>query len=160
VNENNGMLMDIETHVQRLLNSFSKWTGGELIARSGNPADDAKRLFDAPFIVVSHGTQSDPILNYGNRAALKLWSLDWEQLTRMPSRLTAEPMHQAERAQFMAQVAREGFVRGYRGVRIASTGRRFYIEDATIWNVLDESGSVCGQAATFSKWQDLEARGS
>jgi len=37
-------------------------------------------------------------------------------------------------------------------VRIASTGRRFLVENALIWNVVDEKGQRVGQAATFSQW--------
>src|ERR1043165_1608123 len=138
-------MLSIESHVQRLVNSFKKWTGRELIVRSDDPASEAKALFDAPFVIVSHGTEADPILNYGNRAALELWEVDFETLTRMPSRTTAEPMHRDERERFMNQVRRAGFVSGYGGVRISSTGKRFRIQDAVIWNVLDESGTGCGQ---------------
>ncbi|MCZ6804584.1 MAG: MEKHLA domain-containing protein [Proteobacteria bacterium] len=42
-----------------------------------------------------------------------------------------------------------------RWVRISSTGNRFWVEDATIWNLLDEKGIYCGQAAVFYKWSDL-----
>ncbi len=142
----------IEAHVQRMLNSYRHWTGQELIARSGDPAMDAKALFDAPFVVVSHGTEANPILNYGNQTALTLWEMDWDRLTRMPSRETAEPMHRDEREQFMTRVRRDGFLSGYEGIRIASSGKRFRIEKALIWNLLDKNGTVCGQAATFSTW--------
>lgn len=142
----------IETHVQRMLDSYRHWTGRELIARSGNSATDAATLFDAPFVIVSHGTEANPILNYGNRAALNLWELDWEHLTKMPSRETAEPMHRDERDRFMASVRRDGFLSNYSGIRIASSGKRFRIENALIWNLLDENGAICGQAATFSSW--------
>lgn len=144
--------MDIIQHVQRMLDSYRRWTGRELIERCGSPGDQARALDLAPFIVVSHGTQEDPILNYGNQAALELWEVDFETLTKMPSRTTAEPMHREERAQFMSRVKTEGFLSGYRGVRISSTGRRFFIENAVIWNLLDESGNLCGQAASFSTW--------
>ena len=142
----------IENHVQRLLDSYRLWTGKELVARHGDPAADAKALFDAPFIVVSHGTQANPILNYGNQAALNLWELDWDHLTRMPSRETAEPMHREEREQFMTRVRRDGFLSDYEGIRIASSGRRFRIQNALIWNVFDENKTICGQAATFAAW--------
>jgi MEKHLA domain len=52
----------------------------------------AEELFAAPFVIVSHDTQADPVLNYGNRAALTLWEMSWEELTRTPSRLTVEPV--------------------------------------------------------------------
>ncbi len=144
--------MDLSGHVQRLLNSYRHWTGQELIARSGDPDGDVRALNASRVIIVSHGTEADPILNYGNRAALELWEMDFAQLASMPSRLTAEPMHRDERAQFMSRVKTEGFLRGYKGIRISRTGKRFMIEDAVIWNVLDESGAVIGQAAAFSKW--------
>ena len=66
--------------------------------------DQSERLFFAPFVVVSHDSQSDPHLNYGNHRALALWEMDWEELRNTPSRLTAEPMNRAERA----RMRREG----------------------------------------------------
>ncbi len=149
-------MTDIETHVQRMLDSYRHWTGRELIVRNGDPSLDAVALFDAPFVIVSHGTEANPILNYGNRAALKLWELDWERLTRMPSRETAEPMHRDERERFMDSVRRDGFLSNYSGIRIASSGKRFRIENALIWNLVDDHGNICGQAATFSNWTPVE----
>jgi len=32
-------------------------------------------MFEAPFVLISHGTEDDPILNYGNRVALWLWQM-------------------------------------------------------------------------------------
>jgi hypothetical protein len=40
------------------------------------PSDVAQFLFEAPFVVVSHGIEANPILNYGNKKALTLWELD------------------------------------------------------------------------------------
>jgi len=59
-------------HVQLLLDSFARLLGRELITREGSAADQATRLFQAPFIVVSHGTETDPVLNDGNATALAL----------------------------------------------------------------------------------------
>lgn len=143
-------------HTQVLLNSFRHFVGRELIARTGDPHDEAQRLFNAPFVVVSHGTQDDPILNYGNLTALQLWETDLPSLTSMPSRLTAEPMHRDERAILMARAKRDGFVDDYRGIRISSTGKRFLIERAIVWNLIDASGIRVGQAATFSEWTRLQ----
>jgi hypothetical protein len=142
--------------IQRLLDSHRRWTGRELIARSGSPEDQAATLFAAPFVVASHGIETDPILNYGNRMALELWELTWEQFTRTPSRLTAEPVNQAERERMLTQAAERGFLDDYRGVRISSSGRRFLVENALVWNVVDEAGKKLGQAATFAQWKFLE----
>ncbi len=111
--------------------------------------------FEVPFVLVSHGTEADPILNYGNAAALALWEMSWEELTRTPSRLTAEAPNREERARLLAAVAECGFIDDYSGVRISKTGRRFRIAQATVWNLLDERGQDAGQAATFSRWEFL-----
>jgi len=115
----------------------------------------ARRLYEAPFVLVSHGTQLDPILNYGNAAAQLLWEMSWEELTRTPSRLTAETLERDERARLLAAVAAQGFIDDYAGVRISKTGRRFLIHRATVWNLITEEGESCGQAATFSVWEFL-----
>jgi hypothetical protein len=137
---------------QRLLESFRHWTGRELIERHGDSECQSRLLFESPVVVVSHGTEADPILNYGNQTALDLWAMTWEQLIATPSRLTAEPVNRAEREWMLAQAQLRGFIDTYRGVRISGTGRRFLLENAFIWNVLDARHQRIGQAATFSKW--------
>jgi len=142
----------IREWTQLLLNSFRHWIGRELLERVGDSDYQAHALFQAPFVVVSHGREADPLLNYGNQVALKLWELSWEQLVKTPSRLTAEPVNRAERERMLEQAGERGYVDTYRGVRITSTGRRFLVENALIWNVVDAEGQRVGQAATFSEW--------
>ena len=146
----------VVTWCQLLLDSYRHWTGRELLARTGNAEEQARVLFTAPFVVVSHGTEADPILNYGNRIAMELFELDWAQLTRMPSRFTAEPLNQAERERMLAQAAAYGYLDDYRGVRISSSGRRFLVENALVWNVVDQTHKLHGQAATFARWSNLK----
>ncbi len=138
-----------------LLDSFYRWTGRELLERVGTAEDQARALFTAPFVVVSHGTEDDPVLNYGNQAALDLWEYTWEQLTKTPSRLTAEPGERAERERMLAEAASRGYIDDYRGVRISRSGRRFLVEHAVVWTVIDQAGVRRGQAATFSRWSYL-----
>ena len=140
---------------QRLLESYRHWTGRELIERQGDPEFHARVLFESPIVVVSHGTEADPILNYGNQKALELWQMTWEQLIKTPSRLTAEPINRAEREGMLEQARQRGFIDTYRGVRISGSGRRFLVENALIWNVLDAGCQRIGQAATFSHWVPL-----
>ena len=142
-------------HVQSLLDSFAQRLGRELIPRDGSPVEQAERLFRAPFVVVSHGTEADPILNYGNAAALALWEMTPEELRRTPSRLTAEPLHRDERARLLERTRRDGYVDDYAGVRISKTGKRFRIEQAIVWNLTDSAGVHSGQAATFGHWTPL-----
>ncbi len=144
-------------HIQLLLYSFHHWTGNTLIpiADRKSPSEIANLLFNADFVIVAHGTQADPILNYGNQKALDLWKMDWQTFTSTPSRYTAEQMESNEREHLLAQVKSQGYISGYRGIRIASNGDRFYINQAIIWNVVDQEGKLWGQAATFRNWDAI-----
>ena len=135
--------------------SFKHWTGRELLPGVAPGEALVTGLFDAPFVLVSHGTEADPILNYGNQSALNLWEMTWAELTRTPSRLTAEAPNREERARLLAQVTRHGFIDNYSGVRISKSGRRFRIHQAIVWNLLTEAGEPAGQAAMFERWEFL-----
>ncbi|MFP4247910.1 MAG: MEKHLA domain-containing protein [Halochromatium sp.] len=136
--------------------SYQRLTGRDLIIADTNPSP-AEALYHAPFVVLSHGTEPDPIFNYANLSAQRLFEMTWAQLTAMPSRLSAEPLSREERAHLLAAVAEHGFIDDYRGVRVSSSGRRFMIEQATVWNLTDAQGRPAGQAATFAQWTLLLA---
>jgi hypothetical protein len=138
-----------------LLTSYHHWIGADLIEPAGDPASQSHMLFHSPFVLVSHGIEQDPLLNYGNRMALSLWELSWDELIRTPSRLTAEPVNRADREGMLEQARTNGHIRNYCGVRISKSGRRFLIEGAVVWNVVDSTGHRLGQAATFSDWRFL-----
>lgn len=143
-------------HTQNLLRSFRHWFGRELwVSDRDDPHGIAEDLFYAPIAVLSHGTESDPIFNYGNQTALQLWEMDWADFTQMPSRLSSEPDLRKGRSQLLAIADQQGYLTDYEGVRISKTGQRFSIEQAIIWKVLDGEGKVCGQAATFDRWKPL-----
>ncbi|MFY4728751.1 MEKHLA domain-containing protein [Nitrospira sp. BLG_2] len=138
-----------------LLDSYRHWTGKHLIEHTPSAKQQARMLFEASIIVVSHGVEQDPILNYGNQTALDLWELSWDQFIKTPSRLTAEADDRAEREKMLERAKLNGYFDGYRGVRISSTGRRFLVERALIWTVIDLAETPIGQAATFSRWSNL-----
>lgn len=140
-------------HTQILLDSFRRLLRRELIDRSGTPEDQSRRLFEAPFVVVSHGTEADPILNYGNQTALSLWEMGLPALLATPSRLTAEPAHRDERARLLELTSRQGYCDEYSGIRISATGKRFRIQNAIVWNLHDGEERRVGQAATFDSWE-------
>ena len=147
-------------HVALLLASLRRWTGRDLVDPRLPVVEQARQIFYARFAVLSHNTAADPILNYGNRAGMDLFELTWQELTQTPSRLTAEPGHRDERARLLDAVTRNGFIDDYRGIRISKTGRRFLIENATVWNLLDENGAHYGQAAAFRAWKYVDAEGT
>ena len=142
-------------HSQHLLNSFKAFTNQDLIDRTSSLDVQARNLFEAKFVIVSHNTNQDPIFNYGNQAALDLWDFDWTQFTKLPSRLSAEPLAQIHRDRLFQEVRVQGYITNYRSVRISRTGKRFWVENATIWTVTDSTGTFLGQAATFSKWTPI-----
>jgi hypothetical protein len=117
---------------------------------------DARWLYrEAPFAVLSHNTDPDPRFIYANRAAQACFEYSWEEFTTLPSRLSAEAPNRAERERLLEAVARNGFMSGWRGLRISKSGRRFWIEDGVVWQLIDKDGAWRGQAATFSTWRDV-----
>jgi hypothetical protein len=140
---------------QILARSLKHFTQRDLLPGNFSPPELAEKIFHAPFVVVSHGTEADPVLNFGNAAALALWEMSWTEFTRTPSRLTAEAPDREERARLLAAVTEHGFIDDYSGVRISKSGRRFRIAQATVWNLLTEAGQPCGQAAMFREWELL-----
>lgn len=142
-------------HAELLIAGYRRITGRELVERKGSREDVARALYEAPYGVVSHGPGDDPVFNYGNRTALRLFEMCWRDFIALPSRESAEAVNRAERQKLLGRVSQSGFVDDYQGVRISSTGRRFRIEEATVWNVVDESDVYHGQAAVFFRWSEL-----
>jgi len=142
-------------HTPLLLASYRRWLGKELIpvGAGDDPVTLARRLFEAPRVVLSAAADPDRTLQYANAAALALWETDWATITRLPSRETAEPDERAARERLLERVRADGHITDYSGVRISRSGRRFRIHRATVWNLVDTHGHFCGQAATFTEWE-------
>jgi hypothetical protein len=147
--------------VQRMLSSYAHWTGSELcldlgLGRLAGEAEAvAGVIHQLPWVVVAHGMGPDPLFVYANRCALALWEIDWAAFTALPSRRSADDAHVAERSRWLATAAAQGYVTGCHGERVSAGGRRFWIEQVTIWNVLDEAGAALGQAAAYRSWRHL-----
>ena len=137
-----------------IISSFYKATGKHLI--DPTLSDQTKALFNADFGVVSHGTQSDPIFNYGNKSALHLFEFTWQDFTQLPSKYSAQAKTQEERSRLLKQVNQQGYIDDYQGVRISSTGTRFFVERAIVWDVIDDEGNYRGQAAALYEWSSIE----
>jgi hypothetical protein len=135
-----------------IVESFRRVTGGELVRPYG---ETLSQLWNAPTVVVAHGTEPDPIFFYGNRAALDLFGMAAQEFIQLPSRLSAEPDARGERSRLLAEVSEKNFISDYSGIRIAKSGHRFVIERAIVWNLLALDGSVHGQAACFEHWRLL-----
>lgn len=145
--------------VQLILDSYRHWFEAELISREGTPIEQAQRLFEAPMAVFSHGTEADPIYNYGSAQGLALWERSWAELTAMPSRQSAaeSESEQQERYQVLTDSRNLGYKQDFSGTRITKSGRVVHIENFKLWDLLDTSGQYRGQAAVFSKWTFLDS---
>lgn len=130
--------------------SYQRLTDKPLIGEVSADGEALRRaLWEAPRAIVAHGTEADPIFFYGNRLALQLFEMSFEEFARLPSRLSAEPLALEAREKLLEKATRQGYVDGYSGMRIAKSGRRFMITDCTVWNLADEAGALHGQAAVF-----------
>lgn len=143
----------LSDHVLLLADSYARLSGRQLLA-GADTQELAYHVWQAPFALVSHGTEADPVFNYANLTALRLFEMDLEAFTRLPSRLSAETKNREARAALLRRVSEHGYIDDYSGVRISASGRRFVIRDAVVWNVVDHQGRYRGQAAMFAHWHD------
>lgn len=145
----------IVQHSLLLTDSFRKATGQTLIAGDFTSQELANTLYQAPFVLLSHGTQADPIFNYANKTAQHLWEMPLSDFTQLPSRLSAEPIAVAERQAMLNEAKQKGYISNYNGVRVSRTGKRFIIKNAILWNIYNAADTYQGQAATFKEWEFL-----
>lgn len=137
-----------------LVSSFKLLTGKNILVSGIDSDSISRKIFFAPYAVMSHGTEEDPVFNYANQCALDLFEITWENFIKLPSKYSAEADSQGERDRILKQVAENGYADDYSGVRISNKGRRFKIKNATVWNIIDQ-GRCHGQAALIRNWAYL-----
>jgi len=137
------------TRAREILESFRRLLGRELITRSGDAAEDARRLFELPVAVLAHDTSPAPLLDWANLAAARAFDATPESLLGRPSAATAPADAVEDRRALFDVLGRQGFVTGYSGVRISLTARRFVIDDVTVVEVTDATGRPAGHAAVI-----------
>jgi hypothetical protein len=139
------LAQDVE-FFELLSGSYARVVGKKLV---GSGQDAGWLYHEAPFALVAHNTEADPRFIYANRAAQKCFEYSWEEFTQLRSRFSAAPADRSERQRLLEGVERDGYVSGYRGIRIARSGRQFWIEDGVVWQLVDAQGRLHGQAAVF-----------
>jgi hypothetical protein len=143
--------MDLRTDItffHLLVESYHRLTGNSLLSDDLKGARGRDWLYDeAPFALLAHNSAPDPIFIYANMTAQRLFEYDWAEFTALPSRLSAEAPERDDRQRFLEQVRQNSFVKGYSGIRVTKSGKRFRIEDATIWQLTDSNRVYFGQAA-------------
>jgi hypothetical protein len=142
------------TNVKLILASHHLLTGKELLPHTSAGAV-GQCLYNAPFVVLAHDTATDPVFFYANRQAQQLFEMTWQEMVALPSRLSAEPLTREERQRLLDRVSSQGYIDDYTGMRISKTGKRFLIENATVWNLISSEGHIVGQAAAFAHWSPI-----
>jgi hypothetical protein len=151
-----GMSLAADPEFYELLaDSYSRLVGASLVSPELDNAFAARWLYEeAPFCVLAHNTDPDPIFIYGNKRAQACFEYTWAELTALRSRLSAEEPDREERQRLLESVQCRGFATGYQGLRIAKSGRRFWIEDVTVWQLIDRNGVLHGQGAIYRQWRN------
>jgi MEKHLA domain len=139
-----------------LTQSYRRLLGEELVPPEMTAPEGVRWLYEsAPFLLLAHNTESDPVFIYGNKAAQQRFEYEWDELTQLPSRLSAATPDRNERSTFIARVTNDGFATNYRGIRIAKSGKRFWIEQARLWQLVDSRGRLQGLAAKIPTTADV-----
>jgi hypothetical protein len=139
-----------------LLESHRRFVGAPLaplVPLDELPGDAAARwLYDeAPFGLLAHDGAKDPRFIYANRTAQRRFEYGWDDFVGLPSRLSALPDAQEDRDALLRAVSENHAATGYRGARVSRTGRRFWIENVTMWDLIDGDGATHGQAAVSAR---------
>lgn len=137
-----------------LAESHAKVVGEPLVPEGMSGDAAAAWLYDAPFGLLAHDTSAEPLFVYANRTAQEHFGYTWDEFVGLPSRLSASRQDRGERRVFMDSVRRQGYATNYRGLRIAKSGRRFWIKDTTVWNLVGAESELVGQAALIRNWAD------
>jgi MEKHLA domain len=111
------------------------------------------------FGILSHGTQSDPIYNYGNRASLALFEYTLETLCQTPSRYSTIETLVNERARLIQSIESVGHGMISDAIRVTSCGKLFTIKTVFVWNVYDDYGTRIGLAAWYDRSQVTDSVG-
>lgn len=137
-----------------LADSHARLVGESLVPECLRGAEAAAWLYDAPFGLLAHDMSPDPVFVYANRTAQERFGYDWDEFLGLPSRLSAESQDRQTRQALMDAVRRQGYADDYRGLRVTKSGRRFWIEGVTIWNLVGPDGEPAGQAALIRRWAE------
>ncbi|MDB6143632.1 MAG: hypothetical protein JWP80_2676 [Pseudomonas sp.] len=136
--------------IESLERSYKHWTGDSLPGAAPAGMDRAQWLHEhAPYSLVAHDGGADPVFMYTNDYALGCFKYSREEFIAMPSRFSASALDRDERAVLLGVVREKGVAHGYSGYRVNRSGGAFRIQDGSVWELLDEQGQRCGQAALF-----------
>lgn len=145
----------LKEYLHQITHSLKKLANIEIVDFSLSLEEQAKQVFNSNYVLLAHNGANEPVFNYANKTALKLFEMSWDEFTNMPSKYSAESDERGKREQFLAEVAEKGYSKNYSGIRISKTGKRFEIKNVMLWNVYDSENNRIGQAALFDEYEYL-----
>ena len=96
-----------------LAHTYLDCLGQSLVPDTLDASSAARWLYEsARFCLLVHNTAADPRFVYANLAAQACFERGWDDITRLPSRLTTEEPDQADRQRLIATVTKAGFATG------------------------------------------------
>lgn len=142
---------EVASHSSLIANSYKTLLGQDLDIDCS-----AEGLYKSSRIILSHDGTFDPKFTYVNLAAQNLWRIEWKDFIGLHSKYSASIDERSSRQEMLEEALQKGYFKGYKGIRTSSDGKRFFIKDVIIFNLLDESGDKVGQAAVFDNWEYLK----
>lgn len=104
------------------------------------------------YVVISHGTQDDPVYNYGNKAGLLFFGYPEHEFVQLPSRYSAPSgALRQDRSQIVQHVLDHGWTIIDEAIRQNKARESFRVRRILYFNVNDDDGKRIGQAATFDR---------
>jgi hypothetical protein len=150
-----GKVEDPDDWIRCVSNSLQRFYGKSLYEEISLavPAVTADVHSNERHVVISHGTQEDPIYNYANKAGLQFSGYSEDEFVQLPSRYSApDGSLRADRSVIVQHVIQHGWAIIPEAIRQNKAGQCFLVQRILFFNVYDDNGNRIGQAATF----DLE----
>lgn len=155
-----GCIRNLENHIRLLNQSLQDSSGQSLFGwiQMQQYIDGENQLIEesAPalhnntrFGVLSHGTQPDPVYNYGNYASLMLFEQTIEKLCQTPSHFSTIPELMEDRSDLIQVIEKDGHGTIHNAIRISAEGHPFQIPQIKVWTVFDDDGKRVGLAAIY-----------
>lgn len=154
-----GCIHNLENHIRLLDSSLAKsrgdgmfeWIQSKLSSHASSP-ETAKQLhYNQRFGVLSHGTQPDPIYNYGNIASLELFEQTLENLCKTPSRYSTIPELMEDRSNLIEDIETQGYGLIDKAIRVSAKGNLFLIHQILVWTVFSDDNERLGLAAIYDR---------
>lgn len=139
---------------KRLTDSYFFGTKKALIESDADQRENSFFLYHAPFILISHGPGTNPVINYANSKAQMLLGMPWEELINTSSGYLSKLDENNQALPGFADTGKDECISNYSTTLIAGAEHlRFKIKDSRLWRVMNDRKMCIGQAIMFVDWE-------